>query len=165
MNELINYLKEKYLAKQGTDHDWQFKLDDRQRYDVASDFCDMTLTVEADVSQFTLTLFPVPTSAGLLELVKELDGEIVQRRDNTRIVLKLGINKVTQLRELAKETRRITGRGKTYLNSNWKWICPRTANSLDRFATNLTEFRRARRNGRLGIVEQEDEGLFALADY
>ena len=147
------------------DHSWDFKLDDRQQDDVAYHFCNVTLTVEVDSSRFILTLFPVPISAELLEVVRDLEGEIFERSVDTKITLRLGVNQVMQIRKVVKEIRRITAQGRRYVNSNWKWICPRTANSLDRFANNLMKFRRAKRNGQLERDDHQDEGLFALADY
>ncbi len=53
---------------------------------------------------------------------------------------------VSFLRTLAKAFRRIVGRGGRYPVPNWKWICLRTADSLDRLADRLMEYRRIRRH-------------------
>ena len=56
--------------------------------------------------------------------------------------------RVTLIRELANQYRRTVGRGAAwYDDRNWKWICRRTGESLDRLATNITEFRKFRRAG------------------
>jgi hypothetical protein len=43
---------------------------------------------------------------------------------------------------LARAIRRVIGRGQRYPDPNWKWICPRTANSLERFARLLARANR-----------------------
>ena len=50
------------------------------------------------------------------------------------------------LRKLAQAFRRIVGRDRTYSNRNWKWVCRRTADSIDRLADRLMEYRRLRRH-------------------
>jgi len=163
MTELSTYLRRTYPAQKRTDDTWEVRVDDRER-DVAHEFCNIALVVGEDSTHFTLNLYPAPISAGLYENVESLGGTISVFQLGSSIELELSIKEVTKIRELAKEIRRVVKRGQRYPNPNWKWICRRTANSLDRLASNLVEFRRAKRHGLLEIAseEEEDEGLFAI---
>jgi hypothetical protein len=49
------------------------------------------------------------------------------------------------LRKLARAVRRVTAKGQSYPDPNWKWLADRTADSLERFAQHVDEFRRSAR--------------------
>jgi len=161
MNELANYLKQEYSSQERFDNTWEIKVDDQGEGDQATDFCNMTLVLRADPTRFTLNLSPAPMSEELREYIESLDAVINKRHLGFSITLKLCVKNVTTIRELAKQIRRITKRGQRYSNPNWKWICRRTADSLDKLGGILTEFKRAKRNGLLPNLDP-DEGLFAL---
>jgi hypothetical protein len=59
------------------------------------------------------------------------------------ITMSFSLSQVGIVRGLAKKIDSITGRGRHYPVRNWKWICPRTANSLNRFADYVMAFRRS----------------------
>lgn len=123
------------------------RIDDRQPSDVSPDFCSLSVVIQdTAASRLTLHLKNPPLDDGVTELICGKNGKIVGSRPDLHVEIPLLTKEVGFLRKLAKAFRRIVGKGRTYPNANWKWVCPRTANSLDRFADRLMEYRRLRRH-------------------
>ena len=114
------------------------KIDDRDSQDVLSSFCTMTVRVP-DSSEGTLILSiqHIPLTGESRSLIEDGGGNIRALPDGYVAEIKLKVKSVTFIRKLARAIRQTIGRGKRYHNPNWKWICPRTAASLERFATVL----------------------------
>jgi len=77
-------------------------------------------------------------------LIDAKDGKITGSRPELQVEIPLLTKEVGFVRELARAFRRIVGGGQTYPNANWKWVCRRTADSLDLLADRLMEYRRLR---------------------
>ncbi|MEZ6070932.1 MAG: hypothetical protein R3C10_11820 [Pirellulales bacterium] len=124
------------------------KVDDQDASDVEEHFCKIEVMPSPDVpDQFELRITNSPFTEELAETISEKSYTIVkedQGRSRADFVITTSIKDVTYLRNLAKAYRRMVGRGASYPDPNWKWVCRRTADSLDRLADNITEFRRSR---------------------
>jgi len=122
-----------------------FKIDGQDSQDRSPDFCRIYADVErGTATQLKLRLERVPVTGDIRELVAGQGGEVSGEFPDTSIELPLAVKEVTFLRSFAKAFRRIVGRGGRYENPNWKWVCPRTADSLDRFAYQLMKYRSTR---------------------
>ena len=123
------------------------RIDDRGTEDISSGFCRMSVLIPDNSDDgFTLYLWNSPLDNELAELIETHDGKITGSRPTAEVEIALLTKEVSFLRTLAKAFRRIVGRGGRYSVPNWKWICPRTADSLDRLADRLMEYRRIRRH-------------------
>lgn len=110
----------------------------------------LTVTTSADnEGRYRLLITNSPMTHDLRDALRERGGLVQWNLDTDRAdaSITLSIKDVGYLRQLAKAYRRTVGPGARYRDCNWKWICPRTADSLDQFAACLMEFRRRRRPG------------------
>jgi hypothetical protein len=151
--DLQDYFVDQYLAleDQNIFTNWPgepIKVDDQESTDVDHLFCKITVTVsDHEVNQFELNLSNAPFTEDLGDEINEGDAEINYNEAKLRAGINIIVSTrdVTYIRNLAKAYRRTTGRGADYLDRNWIWVCRRTADSLDRLASNIMEFRKQRR--------------------
>ena len=87
-----------------------------------------------------LSIQHIPLTGESRSLIEDEGGNIREFPDGYVAEIKLKVKSVTFIRKLARAIRQTIGRGKRYHNPNWKWICPRTAASLERFATVLKTY-------------------------
>jgi hypothetical protein len=114
------------------------RVDDRDADDTYPGFCDIHLKMStADADRFTLVLDNVPIDGNVKSIVKDLEGTWQSTRTGERLTLNLLASQKADLRRLAATIRKVVGRGKSYLDKNWKWIAPRTATSLETLARAL----------------------------
>jgi hypothetical protein len=145
MRNLRNYLLDAYefadLRRRSRAIDAPIKIDDRDGQDVVASFCTMTVRVP-DSSEDTLILSiqDIPLTAESRSLIEDEGGKVREFAGGYAAELKLKVKSVTFIRKLARAIGQTIGRGKRYHNPNWKWICPRTAASLERFATVLKSY-------------------------
>ncbi len=110
-------------------------VDDRDADDTYPGFCDIHLKMSApDAATFTLVLDNVPFDDDVKSVAEELEGTWQSTRTGERLTLTLLTSQKADLRRLATAIRKVVGRGKSYLDKNWKWIAPRTAKSVEQFA-------------------------------
>jgi len=129
----------------------EFWIDDQNEADIAGAFCNMSVTLQAPESnEFQLTLCPVPWDEDVENLVESLHGQWQRISTGRRLKVPMTVKSVPDMRKLSRAIRRVTGRGKRYDNSNWKWSTRRTADSLERFARLLSEWNRS---GRTMVAE------------
>lgn len=120
------------------------RIDDRQERDVYPGFCEIHVTAQAaDGSSVLLELSPAPYNPEVCGFVEGLGGQVTQGSFGATIRLRLSHGDARPIRDLARVIRRVTGRGQRYPDPNWKWICPRTAASLERLAGVLSRLRRS----------------------
>lgn len=116
------------------------RIDDRDSDDIYCGFCDIHLMMsDAHADQITLTLDNVPFDDEVKSVAAEMNGSWESTRTGQRLtlILELSASQTTELRRLATAIRKVVGRGRRYLDSNWKWIARRAADSLHFFATQL----------------------------
>ena len=139
---LSNQLAEAYpkQARNLTSGPILIRIDDRDSDDSYPGFCDIHLKMSApDAAQFTLTLDNVPSDDEVKAVASELEGTWQSTRTGERLTLNLSISQKSDLRRLATAVRKVVGRGRRYLDSNWKWIAPRTAKSLEQLAREISK--------------------------
>jgi hypothetical protein len=111
------------------------RIDDRQESDVYPGFCEIHVSVQdPDGSSVLLELSPAPHNAEVCEVVERHGGQVTHAPLGVSVRLSVGPKDARRVRDLARAIRRVIGRGQRYPDPNWKWLCPRTANSLERFA-------------------------------
>jgi hypothetical protein len=126
-------------------------IDDRDAGDVYPAFCQIIVTVpDTADGLFLLKLLYPPHDAEVEELITGKGGRVGQLAAgpcDLPVTLRVHIRPKDApfLRKLARAVRRVTGRGRSYVDPNWKWLAPRTAASLERLAQHLDEFRRSAR--------------------
>jgi hypothetical protein len=144
---LYEFLQDRYDPPQGrrAEGSTSIRIDDRNSRDVCKSFCSITVEpCNEDEKRFTLTFHNIPCNEYVEEVVADCGGEWLDLPTGRRLTLKMSVSSVTSIRRLAHAIRKIPGRGRRYGDSNWKWMCPRTANSLDHFADLLIEYRSLR---------------------
>jgi hypothetical protein len=120
------------------------RVDDRDGDDIYPGFCDIHLKMsEPDAEEFQLILDNVPFDDEVKAVAEALDGTWQTTRTGERLVLTLPVADAGVIFRLAKAIRQVVGRGKRYLDRNWKWIAPRTAKSLERLASVVSRIRSA----------------------
>lgn len=117
-------------------------IDDRGAGDTYLGFCEIHLKMSnVDADRFTLVLDNVPFDDDVKAVAEELEGTWQSTRTGERLSLNLTAFQKADLRRLAVAIRKVVGRGRSYLDKNWKWIAPRTATSLERL-TKVLHFSR-----------------------
>lgn len=120
-----------------------FKIDDESKEDVVDMCCQIQAQFDdRNSDSFILQLSRVPRDEELESLVQDLGGNW---SGDTRWTSVLKLNFTSKdygtINRLALAIRRVVGRGKQYVNSNWKWVAPRAAQSLKQFAQELRAYR------------------------
>ena len=145
MSPLRDYLLDTYEFADGRRSnravDVSIRIDDRGGQDVVFSFCSMMVRVpDSSEDALVLTILQIPLTEKTRCLIKDQGGSIREFAGGYAAELTLSVKSVTFIRKLARAIRQTIGRGKRYHNPNWKWICPRTAASLERFATVLKTY-------------------------
>ncbi len=122
------------------------RIDSRTSGDVYPFFCDVHLSIhDLDSDRFELELRHPPLTEEVRKVVIAHHGEVHEHRLMTAVRITLAIDTARPIvLELAAAIRAVTRRGANYVDRNWKWICPRTAASLDQFARVLNKASRLR---------------------
>ena len=154
MSPLRDYLLDTYefadSRRRNRAVDVSIRIDDRGGQDVVSSFCSMMVRVpDSSEDALVLTIQQIPLTEKTRCLIKDQGGSIREFAGGYTAELTLSVKSVTFIRKLARAIGQTTGRGKRYANPNWKWICPRTAASLERFATVLMSYRAERSSNRM----------------
>jgi len=135
-----------YLEYGGKPNDarppYLFRIDDRRAEDVLLHFCVMQVGGADKYGRvLELTLFNVPYNADVELAAAELNGKWSDTARGRNLTVRVSARSTTKVRNLARAIRRVVGRKKTYLNCNWRWVAPRTADSLNRLADKLWQYR------------------------
>lgn len=115
------------------------RIDDRDSDDIYYGFCDIHLKMsDLRDDKFTLILDNVPFDDEVKSIASELNGTWQTTRSGERLTLNVTSADRREITRLSKAIRQLVGRGKSYLDRNWRWIAPRTSKSLDRLVRVLT---------------------------
>lgn len=118
------------------------RVDDRDGDDSYLGFCDIHLKMsDPNADDFILILDNVPFDDDVKDSAAELGGSWQETRTGQRLTLNLSTSQAPGITLLAAAIRQVVGRGKHYLDRNWKWIARRTAESLERLAEVLSQRR------------------------
>lgn len=113
-----------------------YRIDDQGPDDHYGGFWRMHLSLSGP-EQFSLSLVYLPLVDEIIELLESRGAEFKDYRGINTAKVMLTTKDVAFIRKLAKAVRRLVGRGQRYSDRNWKWQCPRAANSLEEFADRL----------------------------
>jgi hypothetical protein len=120
----------------------RIRIDDRKPKDAPSVFCHIGLTFFLG-DKCVLRLTNAPITDEIRDLVRSRGGFARGPSGVNAISVILTAADAPFIEQLAAAIRRAietTAEQPNYRNPNWKWICPRTATSLERFARVLQEF-------------------------
>lgn len=123
-----------------------FCIDDRTEDDVGagdhllSYFCMMFAKVRDDGRIQVLLDRNTPMSGAVKKTAEEIGAAVLIIEPHTRITIELTVNEGHKLRALAKAMRTITAPGVRYEIPSYKYVVPRTAGSLERFADALDDY-------------------------
>lgn len=112
----------------------RFKIDDETASDHYDGFCRMYVNISDLTDMLALELRNAPHNGAVTALVQSMGGEIDACPWAATISVRLSRNDAAFVMKLARAIRRTMARGQRYLEPNWKWIAPRTADALERFA-------------------------------
>jgi hypothetical protein len=119
------------------------RVDDRRPDDYYQSFCTISAIVRPDGTA-TLTLTHPPLNDGVRVVVDNYGGRVLSSPvPAIDLELPPTDDAAGIVRDLAAAIKAVTRRGQHYPEKNWKWIVPRTAGSLIRFARVLTRHHRA----------------------
>ncbi len=139
--KLSEYLEREYTkVRRPGGEDW-LVVDDETGRDVPGYHCPMRVQVLND-KEFTLALLNCFVHPALLDRLKSLGAKIIDDRGIREATLKFRTNQVKEIRDLATAIRGIYYQGEEYQRKIWPWSCPRTADSIDRLADFIMEYRR-----------------------
>ena len=111
------------------------RVDDRDSDDICYSFCDIHLKMsDLRDDKFTLILDNVPFDDEVKSIAAKMNGTWQTTRFGERLTLNFTSADRREITRLSKAIRQVVGRGKSYLDRNWKWIAPRTSKSLERLA-------------------------------
>jgi hypothetical protein len=100
----------------------EFWIDDQNEDDAPGAFCNIKVTLGGpESSEFQLTLYPVPWDKDVETLVDQLGGQWQDIPTGRLLSVAMTIRSVPDIRKLARAIRKVTGRGKRYVDSRWKW--------------------------------------------
>ena len=120
--------------------DLPFKIDDQSENDSQQQFCAIFVRVTGS-DRFVLSLSNnAPINPDIATLVESQGGEARTIARYSHIEVELSVGDVGFIRELSSMIRGLVGAGRHHENRDWKWLCPRTADSLDNFANLLSRY-------------------------
>jgi hypothetical protein len=152
MSELRRYLANAYGSQadrrcKNPDVDRPITIDDKGPHDVHPYFCSMTIRVaNSGDDTLILSIQHVPLTPEVRSLIEDQGGTIREIPSVHTAEIPLKTKSVPFIRQLAKSIRSAVGRGKRYDDPNWKWLCPRTAASLERLARVVKAYNSERRS-------------------
>lgn len=142
---LYDYLHDAYLESLPdiTAKPRPIRIDDEGRADKYYLFCRITVTMpDRHRDIFTLSLVNVPWDEDVEDVVGQLRGVWSETPTGRCLVLEMSVRNVADIRRLTKSIKSVTGRGRSYVDCNWKWITRRVVGSLKLFADRVSDYRR-----------------------
>jgi len=139
MNKIKRYLFNQYggfgdKRIKDINKDYPFKIDDQTEHDNHDQFCGVFVRV-IDDTNFELDLTNnAPPSPRIKALVESKGGKVQAESGYSSINVKLTLEDHDFIEQLSDEIGNLVSPGRKYGDPNWKWLCPRTAVSLRRFA-------------------------------
>jgi hypothetical protein len=126
--------------------DRPIQIDDKGPHDVYPHFCTISARVPDRTGEtLVLTLQNCPCNDQVMSLVEKRGGTIIPSEHGPTIKLPITGNLISTVAGLSHAISRMTMRRRKYPDPNWKWICPRTARSLDRLVEVLAGYKAGRR--------------------
>lgn len=126
--------------------DRDIKIDDKGPHDVYPFFCNIFARVpDRNDDRLVLTLQNCPCSPEVMSIVERQGGTIRPSEHGPTITFAIHNNHVFTIARLSLAIANLVKSRRKYTNRNWKWICTRTAGSLDRLVKILEVYQGGRR--------------------
>jgi hypothetical protein len=144
---LRQYLVESYFAEKlfltgAIKKDFAIQIDDLDDNDDLTRFCTMFVTV-GNRGYFVFELLGrVPLTREIADLVEIYNGTV--EKEPGRIAIRLNLDQIEVLMDLAKKLQKTSRRGISIDNPNWQRISARTVSSIYRFVRMIKEYRKTR---------------------
>jgi hypothetical protein len=120
--------------------EYPFKIDDQSDNDSPDRFCSIFVKVTG-ADRFNLSLDnKAPVTPAIKDLVEKHGGKIYCNGERKHIEIDLSVEDVNFIKKLSRSINALVAPGTYYEDRNLRWLCPRTADSLERFANVLDEF-------------------------
>jgi hypothetical protein len=133
-----SYLGEKEFITSNVRKDYAIQIDDLDDNDDLTQFCTMFVTV-GNAGNFVFELLgPIPLTQEIVDLAEIYSGTV--ERAPARLLMRLNINQIEMLMDLAKKIRATSRMGYTIENPNWHRISARTISSMYRFVRVVKEY-------------------------
>jgi hypothetical protein len=133
-----SYLGEKEIITGSVKKDYAIQIDDQDDNDDLVEFCNMFVTVGKRGHFVFELLGRIPLTQEIVDLAEIYGGSIV--RDPGRIMIRLNLNQIEVLMDLANKIRKTSRMGSTIGNHNWHRISARTISSIYRFVRIIKEY-------------------------
>lgn len=146
MTSLRDYLRQTYggfadRRYKDPAKDKLIRVDDHDETDVYPYFCSIFVSVpDREGDSLILTLSNAPCNEDIKGLVTGHGGTVVPSPGAPTITLALTVQQVSVIEELSQAIGGLVGPRRRYSDPNWCWICPRTAESLDRLLASLMAY-------------------------
>jgi hypothetical protein len=144
-SKLRRYLVEAYFGEKefitgSVKKDFAIQIDDQDDNDDLIEFCNMFVTV-GNRGHFMFELLGrIPLTQNIVDLTEIYNGTV--ERDPGRIMIRLNIDQIELLMDLAKKIRKTSRMGITIANPQWHRISARTISSIYRFVRIIREYKK-----------------------
>ena len=119
-----------------------YQIDGQEKRDKPQLFCNIFVSINED-DTFELEFRRCPMDEELRSLIEDRGCQVTDNETDANFRFRMKITEITLMRGLAKQIRGLIRGSNRYQDRNWKWKCPRTAASLNRFADALWSYRKA----------------------
>jgi hypothetical protein len=134
------YLGEKELITGSVKKDYAIQIDDQDDNDDLVEFCNMYVTVGSRGHFVFELLGSIPLTQDIVDLAEIYNGTV--ERAPGRIMIRLNLDQIELLMDLAKNIRKTSRMGITIANPRWHRISARTISSIYRFVRIIREFKK-----------------------
>lgn len=108
----------------------------------SSRFFSVCLATSDSPGSLRLVLDGIPFNAEVEHAAKEMGGFWTDIRGIRKLTVSFHEKSHPKLRKLGQAVRNVVGRGKSYVNPNWKWMAPAIAQAVIDLADSVREYRR-----------------------
>ena len=142
-SKLRRYLVEAYFGEKefitgSVKKDFAIQIDDQDDNDDLVEFCNMFVTVGKRGHFVFELLGRIPLTQDIVDLAEIYNGTV--ERNPGRIMIRLNVDQIELLMDLAKNIRKTSRMGLAIANPSWHRISARTISSIYRFVRIIREY-------------------------
>ena len=141
---LFEFLVRQYITPDATDRYMRrhSSIDIHNQADAVHRRCSIWASkVEGIDDGVLLQMTQMPIDGDLADFLEELNCTVDRQADRAKVQLQITAADSPRIRRIAKQIRQLVGPGTGYRDRNWKWVCPRTSDTLAAFAGHLRSYR------------------------
>jgi hypothetical protein len=144
-SKLRRYLVEAYFGEKEfitgpVKKDFAIQIDDQDDNDDLVEFCNMFVTVGKRGHFVFELLGHIPLTQDIVDLAEIYNGTV--ERNPGRITIRLNVDQIELLMDLAKNIRKTSRMGLSIANPRWHRISARTISSIYRFVRIVREYKK-----------------------